>query len=405
MTIKRLDKEPWDNLSKLWYYCFADPTDSLPTTPSEKEEWDKYFKIINLKSSLGYYEDGKLASTYVIVDYNMFVRGTLMKMGGIAAVASRPEQRKKGHVTALLTESLKVMRENKQYISVLYPFKFSFYRRYGYIHCADYRWVISTPQNILLPKNFQPLEVKELTHDESYDIVHPIREKIGQKYNFVVFDDATSWKYHNLGKKSKIYGIIDNGEYVGYFIFKREKTKGRWDIRLSFRDVIVDSMHARLTVLDFIKKHVDQCKDFRMNFIGDEQATDYFDNLWDGDDYHNHESGGPMFRIIDIEKAIESLKFDNQLNVSFTINVEDEYAPWNNGVMKIDIDKGKAKVSRVNKQEADLQTEIRAFTQLFVGYRSLDDLIDASRVNIKPESRDKINKTFPKQITRLHTSF
>ncbi|MHA1504291.1 MAG: GNAT family N-acetyltransferase [Candidatus Heimdallarchaeota archaeon] len=197
MTIKRLDKEPKKNYEDLWEYCFTDP--SSPTTC---EEWNEYYNILNLKNCLGYYEDGKLASTYAIIDYNMFVRGTLMKMGGIAAVAYKPEQRKKGHVSALLKESLKVMRENKQYISVLYPFKFSFYRRYGYVNCADYRWVISTPENILLPKGFQPLEVKEITHDESYDIVHPIRKKIGQKCNFVVFDDANNWKFHNLGKKS-----------------------------------------------------------------------------------------------------------------------------------------------------------------------------------------------------------
>ncbi|MHA1435905.1 MAG: GNAT family N-acetyltransferase, partial [Candidatus Heimdallarchaeota archaeon] len=238
MTIKRLDKEPKENLSQLWYYCFADPSEPYPTDPKALEEWNKYFDIIDLKNCLGYYEDDKLASTYVIIDYNMYVRnmyvrGTIMKMGGIAAVATKPNHRKKGHVTALITESLRVMRENKQYISVLYPFKFSFYRRYGYVNCADYRWVISTPENILLPKEFQPLEVKEISPVEAYNQLHPIRKKIGKKYNFVIFDDANNFKYHNIAKKSKIYIIKDNNENVGYFIFKREKTKGRWDIRLT----------------------------------------------------------------------------------------------------------------------------------------------------------------------------
>ena len=60
MTIKRLDKEPIENLNKLWYYCFADPTEPGPENKEQVEEWNKYFKIINLKSSLGYYENGKL---------------------------------------------------------------------------------------------------------------------------------------------------------------------------------------------------------------------------------------------------------------------------------------------------------------------------------------------------------
>ena len=400
MTIKRLDKEPKKNLQDLWGYCFDDPTE-----PTTKEDWDKYFDTLNLENSLGYYENGKLASTYVIIDYNMFVRGVLMRMGGIAAVATKPDQRKKGHVSVLLSESLKVMRENKQYISVLYPFKFSFYRRYGYINCADFSWLISTPRNILLPKDFQPLEIKEISHDESYELIHPIRKRIGQKFNFIIFDDAKNWKFHNLSKKSKIYIIIENDENVGYFIYKRQKTKGRWDLRLTFQNVVVDSVRAQLTVLDFVKKHTDQNKDFQMNFHGDEPVFDYFDNLWDGDDFNYHESGGPMFRVIDIEKAIESLEFDEKLDAPFTIKIDDEYAPWNNDFMNIVISKGKTKVSRVKEQEVDLQTDIKAFTQLFVGYRSIYELDDANKVIVKKDTQNKINKIFPKRITRLHTSF
>ncbi|MHA1504439.1 MAG: sterol carrier protein domain-containing protein, partial [Candidatus Heimdallarchaeota archaeon] len=127
--------------------------------------------------------------------------------------------------------------------------------------------------------------------------------------------------------------------------------------------------------------------------------------LWDGDDYHNHESGGPMFRIIDVEKAIESLEFNKQINDTFSIKIEDEFAPWNNDVMKIEIIKGKAKVSRVKEQEADLHADIKAFTQLFIGYRSLDELLDLEKIKVNTDSRDKISKTFPKRITRLHTSF
>jgi len=400
MTIKRLDKEPKKNLQDLWGYCFDDPTE-----PTTKEDWDKYFDTLNLGNSLGYYENGKLASTYVIIDYNMFVRGVLMRMGGIAAVATKPDQRKKGHVSVLLSESLKVMRENKQYISVLYPFKFSFYRRYGYINCADFSWLISTPRNILLPKDFHPLEIKEISHDESYELIHPIRKRIGQKFNFIIFDDAKNWKFHNLSKKSKIYIIIENDENVGYFIYKRQKTKGRWDLRLTFQNVVIDSVRAQLTVLDFVKKHTDQNKDFQMNFHGDEPVFDYFDNLWDGDDFNYHESGGPMFRVIDIEKAIESLEFDEKLDASFTIKIDDEYASWNNDFMNIVISKGKAKVSRVKEQEVDLQTDIKAFTQLFVGYRSIYELDVANKVIVKKDTQNKINNIFPKRITRLHTSF
>ena len=169
MTIKRLSKEHEPILRDLWAYCFGGGE------PSSDEEWNSYYSQLNLDNCLGFFVDNELASTYVIEQYKMFVRGRLIKMGGIAAVATFPQFRKQKQVTALLIESLKVMRKNKQFVSVLYPFKYSFYRRYGYENCADFSWIIAKPSNILLPKEFKPLPLKEISHDDSFDIIMPIR--------------------------------------------------------------------------------------------------------------------------------------------------------------------------------------------------------------------------------------
>ncbi|MHA1187641.1 MAG: sterol carrier protein domain-containing protein, partial [Candidatus Heimdallarchaeota archaeon] len=56
-------------------------------------------------------------------------------------------------------------------------------------------------------------------------------------------------------------------------------------------------------------------------------------------------------------------------------------------------------------QQVDLQADIKAFTQLFVGYRSIYELEETNKVTITDNSQDKLNTIFPKRITRLHTSF
>ncbi len=399
MTIKRLSKEHEPILRDLWAYCFGGGE------PSNDEEWNSYFSQLDLDNCLGYFVDNELASTYVIEHYKMFVRGNLMKMGGIAAVATYPQFRRQKQVTALLIESLKVMRKNKEFISVLYPFKYSFYRKYGYENCADFSWIIAKPSNILLPNDFKPLTLKEILHKDSFDIIVPLREKIGKKkYNLIIFDTPEMWKFHNLKKHSKLFVIQENGEDVGYFITNLKKMPGEWNVRLLLKEVLVDSMQARLTVFDYIKKHTDQTKDFSFGFMGDENPLDYFDNLWE-DGIKYNVSGGPMFRVVDVEKALELLVFDEKLTANFSLHIEDDYAPWNSERMEVVITHGKAKVTRKAGKNADLQADIKAFTQLFVGYRSLNELIEIGKIKITDSKIECINELFPKMKTRLRTFF
>ena len=398
LVIKKLSEDYKEELKDLWDYCFAGGGET------SEEDWKAWFSILNFDNCLGYFIDGKIASTYVIHSYKMFVRGVLMKMGGIGAVATKPEFRKQRQITALIKESLKLMRKNQEYISVLYPFKFSFYRRYGYENCADFEWIISSPKNILLPKDFKPLKIEEISQDESFKICMPIREKIGSKFNLTIYDDLEFWKYHHARKKTKVFVIKDGEENVGYFTTRLEKKEGPWNVRLNMRNVIVDSEAARLTVLDYIKKHTDQNKDFSYPLLGDERITDYFDDLWEGS-FKYQMTGGPMFRVVDVKKAMELLEFDQSLDVTFSMKIDDEYASWNSEPMLVTIKNGKAKVTKATDEKIELTTEIKAFTQLFIGYRTIYDLHEIKKVKTKTKDLEKFDKVFPKRFTRLRTFF
>ncbi|MHA1170679.1 MAG: sterol carrier protein domain-containing protein, partial [Candidatus Heimdallarchaeota archaeon] len=138
--------------------------------------------------------------------------------------------------------------------------------------------------------------------------------------------------------------------------------------------------------------------------LGDERITDYFDDLWEAE-FKYHMSGGPMFRVVDVKKALELLEFDKGLDVKFSMKIDDEYAPWNSEPIQVRIKNGKAKVIKTTEQEIELSTDIKAFTQLFVGYRTIYDLHEIKKVKIKKKDLEKIDKVFPKRFTRLRTFF
>jgi predicted acetyltransferase len=398
MTIRKLTKKDQQSMKDIFHYCFYDGGDW------DDETWEKYFSLLDYDGCYGYFINDELASTYVIQPFKIFIRGTLMNVGGIASVATKPQYRKQKQVSILTDHALKEMRVKNQVISILYPFKFSFYRRYGWENCVDFKWVISPPSNILHPTNFNKLEIEEIPHDKAFEITKPIREKFGKKFTIMMFEGLEHFKWHFLKKRSKLLALKENGKYVGYFITNLEKREGEWNVRLNIRDLLVDSMNARLTVFDYIKKHTDQNRDFSYPLMGDEKIIDYFDDLWEAK-YSYKECGGPMFRVVDVEKAIKMLKFDSKITISFILQIDDQYAPWNTKPMKIDIANGNAIVTKNPKEEVNFETDIKAFTQLFTGYRSIFDLVEIGKVKITSDLIDGIDKVFPKQLTRLRTFF
>ena len=400
MTIKKLTKENIDQMKDLFHYCFYEPDN----WSWDSENYKTYFSLLNFDNCLGYFIDEELASTYVILDFRFFVRKVLMDMGGIASVTTKPQYRRQGLVKKLAVESLKLMRKNKQYISVLFPFKFSYYRMFGYENCADIPSVVSPPENILLPKDFNQLQIKEISHKDTYKIAESMRKEFGNKYNTVLFSSDKAWRFHHLRKQDKFFAIYQNEKAVGYFITSLKKCEGPWNIRLNITNHLMATEDARLTMLEYIYKHRDQNKEFKIWFYGDEKVIDYFNDLWsDGMNYQI--TGGPMFRLIDIKEALKLLNFNNAIDFEFTLRITDTMAPWNEEPIKIQIKEGKATITKHSGFEFDLETDIKAFTQLFVGYRSIYDLNRINKVNVNKNLMKNIDHAFPIQTTRLTTGF
>ncbi|MBD3192682.1 MAG: GNAT family N-acetyltransferase [Candidatus Heimdallarchaeota archaeon] len=401
MTIKRLSEKDREKTKKLLFYCFYEPEN----WSWDSENWNKFFSLLKLNNSLGFFIDNELVSTYLIHDFHCFVRGDPMNFGGIAGVTTQPEFRRQGQVAKLHQEALKVMKENGQYLSALYPFKYSFYRKFGYEICCEASWIISKPANIKLPPDFKALPIKEISQKDSFEILKPLRKKVSQRYNLMRFQSSTVWEFHKFDKHSKVHLIEQQDEIVGYFISTLEKRSGEWNIRLTITDAVMANEQARLTLFNYIKKHGDQLADFKLVLYGDERIFDYFEELWLSK-AEFHLCGSCMFRVVDVVKALNQLSFPQELDFIFSLQVLDKDAVWNQDIFEVKISEGKAEITKTNtKSTIDVKMDIRSFTQLFMGYRSIYDLIELNKVTICDEIIPLLNKAFPKIITRIMISF
>ncbi len=87
------------------------------------------------------------------------IRGTVLPMAGVAGVATHPLARRRGLVRTLLNQLLEEMRDDGTPVSVLYPFRTSFYARFGYVTLPQHRTAVFSPDGLagLAPRRRYPV--------------------------------------------------------------------------------------------------------------------------------------------------------------------------------------------------------------------------------------------------------
>lgn len=399
LTIRSLTNKDLKKAGELAYYCFGGGQDPWP-----EEEVKQYNDVLNLKYCLGYFDSEELVSTWYVFPWEIFIRGSVLKFGAVADVTTQPEYRRRGQVRELFLYSLKQMKDDGIIFSGLYPFKYSYYEMFGYEICTESQKIKTNPKEILLPNDFTLLKVREIAKEDSFEKLINVRNEIGRKYSFIKILDKQTWNVRKFSKEDKIIGIYDgNSRLVGYMIYRLKKLPtGEWDIAIVIKEVITITRDAFYTVLDYLKRHGDQICEFQWPIISEELTFSHFE-----DKYKVKMETQPqvMLRIVDVEKCIEAICYNKNINAAFTLHIYDKYAEWNNGPFNVSIKNGKALVERKDVKEVDLVVDINSFAQLFSGYQSIEQLIDRAKAKVKKEKIKLIDEIFPKYPTRILTHF
>ncbi|NIQ07760.1 MAG: hypothetical protein GWO20_19200 [Candidatus Korarchaeota archaeon] len=91
MSINHLSSVHKRKIKKLLLYCFY-----AGLKERDAETWEKYFSIVDLPNSLGYFLNEELVSTLLLINFRLFVRSVLMDAGGIAGSYYSTRISKKG---------------------------------------------------------------------------------------------------------------------------------------------------------------------------------------------------------------------------------------------------------------------------------------------------------------------
>lgn len=145
MDIRIADQNDFDALRGLWAACFDDSPAFV----------DWYFNnVYEAGGTLCLSDGGEILSSLQIIPRDIHVRGVFVPAGYIVGVCTRADRRGRGLAARLLHEAGVLMRCRGCPISLLVPFSFGFYRRFGW-EVTHFLWQVEyfpSPERPLGPE-------------------------------------------------------------------------------------------------------------------------------------------------------------------------------------------------------------------------------------------------------------
>jgi predicted acetyltransferase len=195
--------------------------------------------------------------------------------------------------------------------------------------------------------------------------------------------------------------VDDAGEDRGYAIYMNRPTgarQGGWPQQeIWVRDFVALDSNAYLGLWEHMQTH-----DLAANMVYEAHPDDPFQDLVEDPFVVTAtKAEGPMIRIVDVERAIESRPFTGQGRPSFTMRVTDSAAPWNEGTWLVEAAEGRMRAEKTDG-EADVEMSINFLAPIYTGYRPLEKLVTAGMVKVhRPEALAQMANAF--HVT--HTPF
>lgn len=382
-------------------YAFS-PDDGPPEyDPEELPEMAK------LGAMRGLYEDGAPDDEPLCVCKHYWfearVRGDVHPAPGLSAVASPPENRREGHVRRMLAASLEEYRERGARFSVLWPFRYRFYRRLGWDTCNKRTTYECEPEAL----SFAADEVGDAgryrkIEADDYERLVPAYEAHAADYDLSLDRDDEWWRHRVFAGWETdpfVYAWERDGEVRGYLVYT---IAGDWSDRtMRVRELRFADREAYLALLAFCYDHDSQVSTVK---LGAPAESTLLDLAPDPEEIDCEVETGPMVRVVDVAETLAALSYP-AVDAHLTLAVDDPLVDRNDGAFALAVDDGAATCRRADDADPDARVDVGALSQLAVGYRSARALRRSGRLDADAETTATLDRLLPERSVYLQDGF
>jgi predicted acetyltransferase len=354
-------------------------------------------------------EKRAMLSALIIIPFEAWIQGKKLAMGGIAGVATWPEARRQGCVSKLLVHSLNTMRSSGQTISMLHPFAFPFYHKYGWeLTIERKKYTIESRQ--LPPRTETPGQVKRMTKPD-IELLDRIYSTYASRYSGTIVRTADWWQRKILSDPG-IVAVYTNeaGEPEGYVFYEVANRT------LKIHDWVSTNETARLALWTYISNHDSMIDQLTITVPVDDSLPFLLP------DPRVKQELIPYFmsRIVDAEAFLGLYTWaPGEREETVMLYLTDSHAPWNNGVYRLVWSmEGTARPERIAElgivgtmdqtlsgSGGGISCNIQALTAMLVGNRKPSWLYETGRISGTKESIEMLERRIPNRTTYLMDFF
>ncbi len=368
-------------------------------TPGDVEKIKKMAPYFKDDTSFVLFENNKPVSALICKPIPQNVRGLINQMCGIQNVATNPEARGKGYSKILMKKAFEHMKEKDYVFSTLYPFKESYYEKFGYISFPQVRTAIFSPKQIVtLLKKDLPGGVERYSFKDGFEIYEKFLKEIQNSIHGMGIKHTTEIIRYKDNSNEWVAIAQNNGKVVGIMTYK---ITGFWK-EIKVRDFFYSSSLGKYLLLQFLAVHADQVKEIHITIKPDEFPETWINDTFWGDNgkiISREWVPSCMGRIIQIEK-LSNLKVGEG---SISVSISDDYCDWNNKSFTLKSDDGVLEITETDHSECELT--IQGLSAIVYGCYNLDDFEFKGWGSLTDDYKIKIEKLFPKKSPFLYADF
>ena len=379
-------EEELDIVQDMTTYAFS------PSPVAERDTSRRQYTNISKKYIL--MDDDKPMCTLDAIPMTQNVRGKIFEMQGIAGVATYPEARRKGYVSKIMLHSLKEAISNKQAFSTLYPFRESFYARFGYINFPQDRKMLFSPSNL-----------RQLVDIETKGEVDRVlaKDNVDRAYNFLksyqLMTHGLSLFIRQIARKWEksdfwLCFVVLDAKDVGMMMYRTEGFEKSMHISGFF----YNDSNAKYILMKYLSVHIDQFKEIAMRlFPGERPETWAYDmrlkicsRNW---------VPSPMGRVLHIERIAGMEVGTGEIS----IDIKDMQCDWNNRKWLFRSNNGILEISETDK--AHISLTIQGLSALIYGVYQLDDFKFQGWGELTTAQMEELENLFPSTTPVLYELF
>lgn len=293
-------------LADLWAYAFPGER-----TPSERARALREGGVYGgIESSWVVEEEGRLAAAFRTYPLRCWVHGRCEPTMGLAAVAVVPEFRRRGLGRWACEQALRIGRERGDTMSLLFPFRVSFYENLGYALAGELHRYRFAPSDLALSDGWQ--RVERVTGDAQKE-VREVYGRVARQGSGLLERNGRMWRFQRENGLSTLIFRGSDGAPRGYAVIKPARaTTGSTEWTLRVRELLAEDDEAHEALLGWISAQRDQWQEVVYDALPGERFHRRLPHpqrpgsgraraLW----FHSATIlRGPMARVLNVEKLL-----------------------------------------------------------------------------------------------------